>query len=245
MTLLYVKFKNLPSRWPDLALKQNQHEADWLALTMRRFKVAQQVRNTLQSMASSCYPEGEPPMALMNELIGNINQWDFVENVLVELVFHQEQLIAKKKFDVKNLTMEYYGQKVLRYLRTQKQEKRWLEFLRQPLSEQSLLEGAVLISKWGQMDTENSTTLKEVESSISDIVKRVLQYIEEQYGSYCNSFIIGNRVSDPDDPRIVKKVLSCINEVLYTEMGFSGNVEDYYSFSNSFIDKVNELLYSP
>ena len=95
------------------------------------------------------------------------------------------------------------------------------------------------------MDQEKSATLKEVESLLDNIVKRVLQCIEEQYGSYSNSFIIGNRVSDSDDPRMVKKVLSCINKVLYTEMGFSGNVEDYYSFSNSFIDKVNIPVNSP
>ena len=184
-------------------------------------------------------------MAMMDELLANISQVDFVENELVELVFHQEKLIEKKMLDVKILTSDYYGQKVLRYLRTRKQEEIWLEFLRKPASEQSLLEGAVLISKWGQMDQEKSATLKEVESLLENIVKRVLQCIEEQYGSFSNSFIIGNRVSDSDDPRMVKKVLSCINKVLYTEMGFSGNVEDYYSFSNSFIDKVNIPVNSP
>ena len=235
----------LHCRWPYLASEENQHEPDWLALSKMRFKVAKQVRGTLQNMASLCYPEGEPSMAMMDELLANISHVDFVENELVELVFHQEKLIEKKMLGVKILTSDYYGQKVLRYLRTRKQEKIWLEFLRKPASEQSLLEGAVLISKWGQMDQEKSATLKEVESLLDNIVKRVLQCIEEQYGSYSNSFIIGNRVSDSDDPRMVKKVLSCINKVLYTEMGFSGNVEDYYSFSNSFIDKVNIPVNSP
>ena len=101
-----------------------------------------------------------------------------------------------------------------------------------------------MISQWGTMEKEKSTTLKEVESSLDTIVKRVLQCVEEQYGSYSNSFIVSNRVSDPDDPRMVKKVLTCLNKVLYTEMEFSGNVEDYYSFSNSFIDKVN-IRYFP
>jgi hypothetical protein len=195
-------------------------------------------------MASSCYPEGEPHLAIMDELLADQSQVDFVEDELVELVFHQEELIGKKMLNVKNLALEYYGQKVLRYLRTKKQEQRWSEFLRQPISEQSLLKGAVMISQWGTMEKEKSTTLKEVESSLDTIVKRVLQCVEEQYGSYSNSFIVSNRVSDPDDPRMVKKVLTCLNKVLYTEMEFSGNVEDYYSFSNSFIDKVN-IRYFP
>lgn len=180
-------------------------------------------------------------MALMDELLANANTVDLVENELVELVFHQDKLIANKTLNLKNLTFEYYGQKVLRYLRTRKHEKFWFEFLRETASEQSLLKGALLISQWGQMEKEKSPTLHQVEASLDNIVKRVLQLIEEQYGS-CNSIIHANQISDPENPRIVKVVLASINKVLYTEMGFCGNVEDYYAFENSFIDKVSIIF---
>ena len=44
------------------------------------------------------------------------------------------------------------------------------------------------------------------------------------------------------NPELEKKVLVCINDVLYGEMGFGGNVEDYYNYDNSFIDKVVETF---
>lgn len=119
------------------------------------------------------------------------------------------------------LTERYYGCKVLHYLRTRRLERVWREFFSRPMAQQSLIEGAVLISQWGQMDQELVPSLHQVRSIIDGIVERVAQVVS---------------ASNAKSP---KKILFCINKVLYEEMGFQGNVNVYHAFSNSYIDKVS------
>lgn len=98
---------------------------------------------------------------------------------------------------------------------------KWREFLQRPTAQQSLLEGAVLISQWGQMDQERLPSLGEVTNAIEGIVERVRQLLS-----------ISTLKPSP------KKILSFVNQVLYEEMGLHGNTHDYHSFNNSYIDKV-------
>ncbi len=124
------------------------------------------------------------------------------------------------------MTSKYYAQKVLKYLRSHKIERKLQELMRLPESEKSLLEGAVLISQWGQIELQHLTSLSEIGRMLDSICQRVMQLVGE------------NKSTDPEDPRTTRKVLTCINQVLYSEMGFHGNTEDYYAHENSYIDKV-------
>lgn len=119
------------------------------------------------------------------------------------------------------MTERFYGQKVLRFLRTRKLENQWATFLSLPKAQQSLLTGAVMISHWGQMDKEHVPSLEQVKSLVDGIVERVNQLLSASTSS-----------------KTPKKILSCVNQVLYEEMGFQGNVNDYHAFENSYIDKV-------
>lgn len=95
-------------------------------------------------------------------------------------------------------------------------------------SEKSLLEGAVLISQWGQIEQEHLTSLQEVEQILDNIALRVRELVH-----------MNNIVLDTDNRRTVRQILNCVNQVLYDEMGFRGNTENYYAHENSYIDKVN------
>lgn len=124
-----------------------------------------------------------------------------------------------------NFTSKYYAKKVLRYLRSRRIERKWVDLISLPESQKSLLEGAVLISQWGQMEQEHLTNLSEVKEILDGIAARVTQLVGEK--------------KNADDPKTIRKVLTCINQVLYGEIGFHGNKEDYYAHENSYIDKVN------
>ncbi len=117
---------------------------------------------------------------------------------------------------------------MLQYLRSQRIQNMWLNLMTRPNSEKSLLEGAVLIAQWGQIEQEHLTSLQEVEQIMDNIVLRARQLV------HINSIVL-----DPENRRTVRQVLNCVNQVLYEEMGFKGNTENYYAHENSYIDKVN------
>ena len=49
----------------------------------------------------------------------------------------------------------------------------FLSLMARPNSEKSLLEGAVLISQWGQMELEHLTSMQEVEKILDNGIKAV------------------------------------------------------------------------
>lgn len=129
------------------------------------------------------------------------------------------------------MTSKYYARKVLQYLRCKKIQDMFLSLMARPNSEKSLLEGAVLISQWGQMELEHLTSMQEVEKILDTIADRVRQLVHSK-----------KIASDVDNPKTVRQILNCVNQVLYAEMGFKGNTENYYAHENSYIDKVNVIF---
>ena len=106
-------------------------------------------------------------------------------------------------------------------MRNQKQEALWKEFFSRTSAEQSLFEGAVLISQWAQINQEYLPSLAETEMRIDKIVQRVT---DELMGSS------GNQKSP-------KQILSFINQVLFQEIGQNGFDEIR---ENVLIDMVNK-----
>ena len=59
---------------------------------MLQLKVANDVEKTIVELSSICYPVGEPPLTVMDKLIsGKHPIKEFVEDVLVELIFNQKK----------------------------------------------------------------------------------------------------------------------------------------------------------
>lgn len=149
------------------------------------------------------------------------------------VVFTYNQ-ISLHIFRDQHLTARYYAKKVLHYLRTTKLDKKWEEFLNRPTNEQTLIEGAVLVSQWGQMELAKLPDFPTVIKAIEKIVDQVKEKLKIMDPS--SSFISNN----PAEPRNARKILACINQVLYAELGFQGNIENYHSFENSYIDQVTK-----
>ena len=100
-----------------------------------------------------------------------------------------------------------------------------------------------MISQWGQIEQEKLVKLQDVKAALDAIAQRVIQVIADKHRhlKILSSNEFGKTVVETNgNPELEKKVLVCINDVLYREMGFCGNVEDYYNYNNSFIDKVGQ-----
>lgn len=63
-------------------------------LVRQRMTVADKVHKALTALSAVSYPEGEAPLALMDELISN-DEFGFVEDELLQLIFHQNKYVAE------------------------------------------------------------------------------------------------------------------------------------------------------
>lgn len=218
-------------RWPRLhnELRNTENEMPWPEMVALRLKVVKYVEKALENFSAVSYPIGQPPIKLMDKLILGDSSFvlsaQFVEDELRELIYHHTHMLNE------NLTSRFYANQALGYVRRCRIQTMWQNFKAKPESEKSLLEGAMLISQWGQIDQEHLTSLSEVETILESIAQRVRQLADMKRDAI-------DAKTATDDPRTVRKILNCLNQVLYDEMGFQGNKEDYYAHDNSYIDKV-------
>jgi archaellum component FlaC len=99
------------------------------------------------------------------------------------------------------------------------------------------LEGALLVSQWGQVEHEHNKSLSEIEDIIDDISNKVRQLVDAKNST-------GEACSDMDDQltelKTVRIRLDCIKTVLYDEMGFTEmDEDDICNFNNVYVDKVS------
>ncbi|XP_046447030.1 F-box only protein 21-like isoform X1 [Daphnia pulex] len=193
--------------------------------------VRENVRDFVKSLSYLNFPIGEPSLLTMNKLIEECSPIpELVEEELLKLIFHQDE------FRNENLTIKYYAKKVLVHLRTCRLEKKWRSFLTLPVSKKSLLEGALLVSQWGQVGHEHNKSLSEIEDIIDNISDKVRQLVDAKNST-------GEACSDMDDQltelKTVRIRLDCIKTVLYDEMGFTEmDEDDTCNFNNVYVDKV-------
>ena len=127
------------------------------------------------------------------------------------------------------LTSQFYGHKVLRYLRTKKLESQWNQLHLKPLAERSLLGEAVVISQCIQIYHEKVPNLSHVQNLIHRIIDRVTQQLSHRACA---------QQSTPP-----AKILSSINQAMFKEMGFRCNGDDdLLSCDYYFIDKVGVIV---
>jgi hypothetical protein len=76
------------------------NEIIWLDMVILRFKVAQNVKNSLVRFSSVCYPVGQPSHMLLDHLVSQSHEYPipslssvFLEDELVEQIFHQNNLV--------------------------------------------------------------------------------------------------------------------------------------------------------
>lgn len=111
-----------------------------------------------------------------------------------------------------NKTTTHYTRDALVKVRISILDKKWRDFMAQPLSQMSLFEGASLISQWATMGHgKEQTCVRDLEISIEDITERVEQL----------AFEMGYVSGTTDPKKEAGKILDLIKEVMFDEMRFS------------------------
>lgn len=143
-------------------------------------------------------------------------------------------MINDEKDKYKHLTRKYYASKVVRHITHKHLLEKWKEHLELPEEQQHLETGAALLSQWCQ--TGLSITENEISDDLDGIAAKV---IEQCPPSIVEKIRSGNSVEL--SPQQQRTVLENINQVLYFDLGFHGNTEDYYFVMNSYINQVLKL----
>eukprot|EP00058_Branchiostoma_floridae_P020383 XP_002605873.1 hypothetical protein BRAFLDRAFT_90800 [Branchiostoma floridae] len=141
---------------------------NWPMEFQNRFKCGRLVRELLVTFSPQFYHKDEVPSEAFrpfSELAGR-NEC-MMRSVLNELMV----LLHDKQRKHSDLTLKYYGEKVLRYMQHQHLKGEWQQVLEQPAEQQSLLEGAVLFAQWN--NPSEDMTVQAVVQEIDKIVDRV------------------------------------------------------------------------
>lgn len=113
---------------------------------------------------------------------------------------------------------------MLLHLRKGILEKTITEMMKLPNTQVSLFKGALLISRWGQIETEKNMKSREVYRILEGITKRVKEIVQMNFGS-------AEKITD-------FSIVEIINHVLYNDLGFIVDECDYGPLGNFFIEKV-------
>ncbi|XP_051888159.1 F-box only protein 21 isoform X3 [Pristis pectinata] len=149
--------------------------------------------------------------------------------------FIEDELLSILNMDGrKYLTGKYYSRKILCFLRQQNIMEKLKEFLSSPPEQQRLIEGVVLIDQYCNplADTSLENILLQL-NHITEEVKKVLRLTKSSHPS-----ITAERDDVFIDLELQRQVLDIMNCVLYKQLKFKGNEDDYYNPMNSYIHQV-------
>ncbi|KAJ8927339.1 hypothetical protein NQ314_020208 [Rhamnusium bicolor] len=146
-----------------------------------------------------------------------------------------------------NKTLQYYASKVLRYIRQLHLSKVWKNYISLPQSRQVLEIGAVFVAQWCQPNVE--VAFEEITAKLDEIaekVKNVLRMSNPAHSLFkasqeeLNLWRVENRSENQWNVPECRQLVSVMREVLFQQMGFSGNNQAYYMPQNSFVNEVLE-----
>ncbi|XP_013421720.1 F-box only protein 21 [Lingula anatina] len=210
----------------------------WKEEYRKRHLIGKRVKEKVRSMSQEYFNKEEVSKegfeifeALMQ---GNEHGASFIIDELMTIVHDGNSS--------KNLTEKYYAEKVLRFIQQQRLKKEWGNFLSQPPSRQSLEKGAVLLAQWCQPTVD--ITINGVSDQLDVIATKVQKLLSERFKDHpaCKGELLDvtEVQSSRWEPVQCKMVLEAVNYVLYQELEFHGNSDDYYLPDNSYINRVLE-----
>lgn len=139
------------------------------------------------------------------------------------------------------MTLKYYTQKVLRFIRQYHLKQEWNRFVSLDPKYQILERGATLVAQWCQplVDVDYETIASQLDA-LAHVVRARLApmniYIpDEKFNEFRSCNIEDNQWSISES----NKIINCISHVLFSVHGFNGNNGMYYSAEYSYINKVN------
>jgi F-box protein 21 len=218
----------------------------WQKLVLERHNIGSDVRQEVFKLSQLYYFEDELSDFAFQPFIefNKSNDRQLFDVKLFQI--NELENILNDGLSHKNLTLKYYALKVLRFLRHQSLKEQWIKYLEHNQKSNDLMSGALLISQWFESNqTLNEEHYKKQIQLMAELtINRIgLKYpknsiIKENLGQ-CLTDLEANNLSDSKwSSDNCKQILLSLNEVLFNELRFAGNHENYYESCNSFIDKV-------
>ncbi|GCB63362.1 hypothetical protein scyTo_0009651 [Scyliorhinus torazame] len=136
----------------------------------------------------------------------------------------------------KYLTWKFYSRKLLCFLRQQDIMEKLKEFLTTPPEHQKLIEGVVLVDQY--CNPLADTSLENVLLQLNCITEEVKKMLCLKHSSHPSITAERDGEMCIDDLGQQQQVLDAMNCVLYKQLKFKGNEDDYYNPMNSYICQV-------
>uniref|UniRef100_A0A4W3HMF4 F-box protein 21 n=1 Tax=Callorhinchus milii TaxID=7868 RepID=A0A4W3HMF4_CALMI len=199
---------------------------NWWEEYRTRHSVGLQVRKIVETFSKRFFAK-EVPVDGFRDIEALDGPCHFIEDELVTILN-----MDRRKY----LTSKYYTRKILYYIRQKDIMEKLKEFLSNPPDMQRLIEGAVLIDQY--LDPLAETSLESILRELNDIteeVKRVLRLTNSSHPS-----IAADRDGDTfiDSLDLQRQALVAMNSVLYKQLKFSGNEDNYLKPVNFYIHQV-------
>uniref|UniRef100_A0A4W3HTS1 F-box protein 21 n=1 Tax=Callorhinchus milii TaxID=7868 RepID=A0A4W3HTS1_CALMI len=215
------------SAWPTLLKHYSRTKRyNWWEEYRTRHSVGLQVRKIVETFSKRFFAK-EVPVDGFRDIEALDGPCHFIEDELVTILN-----MDRRKY----LTSKYYTRKILYYIRQKDIMEKLKEFLSNPPDMQRLIEGAVLIDQY--LDPLAETSLESILRELNDIteeVKRVLRLTNSSHPS-----IAADRDGDTfiDSLDLQRQALVAMNSVLYKQLKFSGNEDNYLKPVNFYIHQV-------
>ncbi|XP_072921583.1 F-box only protein 21 [Hemitrygon akajei] len=212
-------------RWPRLIKYcSTTGNYNWREEYRTRYTIGWKVREIVDSFSKRFFTK-EVPIDGFKDIEALGGPFYFIEDELLSILNEDGR---------KHLTGKYYSRKILCFLRQQNIMEKLKEFLSSSPEQQKLIEGVVLIDQYCNplADTSREDILLQL-SHITEEVKKVLSLMKSSHPS-----ITAERDGVFIDLELQQEVLDVMNFVLYKQLKFKGNEDDYYNPMNSYIHQV-------
>ncbi|XP_022093266.1 F-box only protein 21-like [Acanthaster planci] len=200
----------------------------WLDHCRQLHKLPETVKSLVAGLSAKCFLRDEVTYSHFRPLKELYYRSDLCQALMDEVLM----TLVNDEDKYKDLTLRYYAEKTLRYLCRTKLRQEWQALLALPIEQQSLLEGAILFERWHNFFSPSPKD--SIRQEVSQIAERARRKLKMDHPSYHSN--IGGAVEMT--PEQCYEVFDAVNEVMFKEMNFQGNSEDFYNESNSYMSLV-------
>uniref|UniRef100_T1J6H4 Hemimethylated DNA-binding domain-containing protein n=1 Tax=Strigamia maritima TaxID=126957 RepID=T1J6H4_STRMM len=141
-----------------------------------------------------------------------------------------------------NLTEKYYVEKALRFAKHIYLKTKWEEFLNLDAEAQSIESGTILLAQWCQptIVVRQETVAKQLD----DLAWLMINELSEKYKKHplleLKHLVKTKLMQSVWTPAQCRSILESMNQVLFEQLNYQGNRENFYEADNSYINKVLE-----
>ncbi|KAM4707993.1 F-box only protein 21 [Discoglossus pictus] len=220
--------RQLADRWPSIMKYYNQTDSlDWLEEYKMRHRAGIAAHRILASFSKQFIAERRFPC----EGFGDLETLDYPGHFL------EDELLSILSVESgKCLTLKYCAKKILYCMRQRTTMNKLKEFLQQPLDQQAILEGAVLIDQY--CNPLEDICFANIQTQLEGILMKVRALLCVRNSRHPSLFLQPGETSYIEDVDLQEQALDVLNHILFDEMKFKGNVADFYNPLNSYMHQV-------